>query len=392
MPSYIILGGYGNIGKVIAKDLFQFSQGRITIAGHDEKKAEAFAKSFKTNRIGYTKVDVTNVKKLSKILKNYDVCINATQYYYNLHVMKACLKARTNYLDLGGLFHMTKKQLHLHKNFKKIKKIALLGCGSTPGITNVMASYAAQFFDVMHSIEISFADADFTDYKQKFVTPYTFYTIADEFTLNPYVLHQGKLKAATPLSGEKELYFSKFPEEMRNKKGFYALHSELATFPNSFKSKGLKDCNFRVTFPQEFIEKIKTLIDLGLASQEPVQIKGKKLKIIDISAKIMDQWLPNQKITDEEIVRVDVLGKRNNKRKRLVIDAHTKSKDIIPAGTYDTAVPASIIASMIANGVIGKKGVFSPEQCIPEIKFFHELEKRGIIIWINNQKFIERDA
>ena len=35
------------------------------------------------------------------------VCVNSTQYYFNLDVMRACLKAGVHYLDLGGLFHVT---------------------------------------------------------------------------------------------------------------------------------------------------------------------------------------------------------------------------------------------------------------------------------------------
>lgn len=383
MTSYIILGGYGNIGQVIAKDLFQFSQEKITIAGHDKEKAKEFARSFKSNRINYKKVDVTNTRVLSKILKNYDVCINATQYYYNLQVMQACLKAKINYLDLGGLFHMTRKQLLLHSQFKKINKLAILGCGSTPGITNILASYASQFFDTLQNIEISFADADFTHYKKKFVIPYTFYTLIDELTLNPYILKKGKSIQVKPITGEKKFIFREFPKEMQEQKGFYTLHSELATFPSSFKEKGLKECSFRVTFPQDFVNKIKTLIELGFTSREKIR---NGTKIIDVTSKIMDQWLPHQKISDEEVIRVSIKGKKNKKERKIIIDALTKSKGSIPAGTYDTAVPASIIATMIAENQIKAKGVFPPEKCTPPITFFKELEKRSITILINNQK------
>jgi len=383
---FIILGGYGNIGQVIVQDLSEFApESQITITGRDAGKARKLMKKLKRKNINFIKTDILS-KNLPGILKQYDVCVNATQYYNNLKVMKACMKAKINYLDLGGLFHMTRKQLKLNAEFKKINKIAVLGCGSTPGITNVLASYAAQFFDAIKSINISFADADFTRYRQKFVLPYTFHTIVDEFMLKPYILKKGKLKAVAPLSGEKMLHFSLFPQEMQNQKGFYTLHSELATFHRSFKEKKLKECSFRVTFLQNFINKIKTLIEGGFASQKKVSLKGQKNKILDVSAKIMDQWLPQQIVTDEEIIRVDLLGKKNGKKMQIVMDAIAKSRGKIPAGTHDTGIPASIIAIMVGKGVINKTGVHPSESCIPSIEFFKELYKRGIEVYLNNHK------
>ncbi len=383
---YIILGGYGNIGQVVAQDLSEFApESQITIAGRDEKKARNLIKKWGRKNINFAEADVLN-KNLPEILKQHDVCVNATQYYNNLEVMKACMKAKINYLDLGGLFHMTRKQLKLNAEFKKINKIAVLGCGSTPGITNVLASYAAQFFDTIKSINISFADADFTRYRQKFVLPYTFYTLVDEFMFKPYILKKGKLKAVAPLSGEKMLHFSLFPREMQNQKGFYTLHSELATFHLSFSEKKLKECSFRVTFPQNFINKIKTLIEGGFASQKIISLKGQKNKTLDISAKIMEQWLPQQLVTDEEIIRVDLLGKKSGKKRQIVMDAIAKSRDKIPAGTYDTGIPASIITIMIGRGIIDKTGVHPSESCIPPIEFFKELYKRGIEVYLNNHK------
>ena len=39
--------------------------------------------------------------------------LNATDYPFNLDVMRAALAARVPYADLGGLFHMTRRQYEL---------------------------------------------------------------------------------------------------------------------------------------------------------------------------------------------------------------------------------------------------------------------------------------
>ena len=77
--------------------------------------------------------------ELAKLLRGCDVVVNCTQYNWNLDVMRAALAARVNYMDLGGLYHMTKKQFALDRDFRRIGRLAIAGMGGAPGITNVMA-------------------------------------------------------------------------------------------------------------------------------------------------------------------------------------------------------------------------------------------------------------
>ncbi|MBI4154616.1 saccharopine dehydrogenase NADP-binding domain-containing protein [Candidatus Woesearchaeota archaeon] len=377
MKRIIILGGYGNIGKVVAKDLFSSCKHcEIVIAGSDKKKAEEYASSFNNKRVKGLGVNVKDINKTAEILKGSDVVINCVIYYLNLHIMKACLKAKANYLDLGGLFHMTKKQLKLHKEFKRNNLIAVLGCGSTPGITNIMAAYGSKFFDKLEEIHISFGDKDFTKYNQPFVLPYTMYTLFDEFMLKPAVLTKRKLKFLKPVTGEKEI---EFPKPVGKLKGFLTLHSELATFPSSFN---LKECTFRVTFNEDFKNKIQFLIKAGFASEKDIKINNIKIKPKDFTARIMNQWLPKtKKINDLEYLKLELKGIKNRKSKNLILYCLTKSKNNIPAGVYNTATPPSIIAQMIYSNKINIKGVLPSEKCINPENFFKELNKRDIIVF-----------
>ena len=83
--------------------------------------------------------DVRDSDGLARLLRGADVVLNATDYPFNLDVMRAALAARIPYADLGGLFHMTRRQYELHGAFAEASLTAVLGIGSTPGITNVLA-------------------------------------------------------------------------------------------------------------------------------------------------------------------------------------------------------------------------------------------------------------
>jgi len=69
---------------------------------------------------------------------------------------------------------MTKVQLELNKDFKNSSLVAITGCGSTPGINNIMIKYPSQFFSEIDTIEAGFAwDSNI----KKFVVPFSIESI-----------------------------------------------------------------------------------------------------------------------------------------------------------------------------------------------------------------------
>jgi saccharopine dehydrogenase (NAD+, L-lysine-forming) len=374
----VALGGYGEMGAAAVADLVKTCKDcEIVIAGRDAAKAKRYATSFKKKNVKGTGVDVENHDALVRLLKGADVVMNSVVYRMNLHVMRAALEAGCGYVDLGGLFHMTKKQLKLHPAFEKKGVLAILGCGSTPGITNVMAAYGSRDLDRIDDIRVTFATYSNNTYKNHFILPYSFYTLVDEFTSKPAVFENGKMKFVEPVTGEHEFCF---PKPIGKVTGFYTLHSEIATFPKSFRSKGLRNCSFRATFDKDFVHDMKLFIEAGMASRKPVNIGGCMVKPIDVAVKGMVRLLPKDRVNDLEYVRVELDGKKNGKNKTITVDCVTKSAGGVPAGTRDTAIPLSIAAQMVARKKINAEGVLPPESCINPEEFFQELKKRDIRI------------
>lgn len=381
---FVVLGGYGIIGKVVVADLARFSKNsEIVIAGRNLEKAKQYSAYFKSKNVKAVKVDINDMGSLAKTLRGADVCVNCVQYYFNLQIMKACLKARVNYVDLGGMFHTTKKQLRLNSGFKKINKLAVLGCGSAPGISNLLVAYGLKFLKKIDSVEMLFADVDKTKYSQPFVLPYSFKSLVDEYTLKPAVLQNGKLKFVQPYNGFKKynlgLGFGK-------QKEFLTLHSEIATLPLFLKDKGIKKMEFRIPFEEDSSEIIRTLIETGFTSKDKINLNREEFEILNITAALMDGFLPKKetKIHDKETIKAIF----NNGK--LAMDAVTSSTFNIPGGTYNTGVPCSIIAQMTAHGgknvLKEERGVYAPEKVINPDIFFRELRKRGILIYKNGRK------
>ena len=375
MKAKIGILGLGSMGKIIAKDLAETYHGKIIYLARDLNSVKDLAKK---NDAEVRYADVSKPKTLAKSFNGIDIVIHAVHHEFNLDIMEACLSSKTNYIDLGGLYHYTKKQLKLNKQFKKNNLTAIIGMGASPGITNVLAKYASKFLDKIENIEIKIGNKDFSTYKQ--ISPlsasYSVQTILEEFSWKPAVFVNGKIKFVEPISGREEY---KFPEPIGTQKLQYTIHSEIATLPYTLKARNV---SFKIAFDDDFTDKIKMLKENGFISDEIIKIGKNKFNIKDVSLEILKR-LPKtipEKINQYEIIRAIV----SDKHKKIIMDA--KIPGINETIDKDTGVPPSIIAQMIADGKITNKGVFPPESIIPEEEFFKELAKRKIYIYKDNKK------
>ncbi len=357
---FVVLGGAGTIGKVVVRDLFEsHPDNHILIADYNESVAKRLAEGFRDKRVKAVFADARQPRALASLLNGHSIVINCLQHNFNLAVMEAALSAKTHYVDLGGLFSWTRKQLRLNKKFQEKGLTAVIGMGCAPGITNILAAYAIGRKKKVKSIKIRVGSKDFNQHESNLHFPYSVQTIIEELTLKPWVFRDGKFSQVTPLTGWE---LTKFPKPLKKIWTVRTRHSEIATLPISFKDRGLKYCDFKVSFDREFVKEIIKLLRSGWTIW-----KFKRLVAVPID--------PN----DYEVSRVIVDD--------WVLDCHARSKPEwqASAGDIDTACPISIAAQMIAGGLINQRGVLPPEIAVPIQPFISELKKRGLKIKINRR-------
>ena len=367
------------MGKIAAKDLAKSFKGKVVYLVRDRNSVKYLAKKYNAE-VRYA--DVAKPETLVKALKGINVVIHAIHHEFNLVVMNACLKTKTHYLDLGGLFYYTKKQLKLHNKFKKANLIAVVGMGASPGITNVLAKYASKFFDKINNIAIRIGYKDFSDYKKEspLSSSYSIQTILEECSWKPAVFVNGKTIFVEPISGRKEY---KFPEPIGIQKPQYTIHSEIATLPFTLKAK---NASFKIAFDDDFVDKVESLKTLGFLSDKNVTVKRNKINVKFATSEVLKKLpKPIREHTHEyEVIRVILEGTKGNKKKTIIMDA--KIEGINEGIDKDTGVPPSIVAQMILDEKINKYGVYPPESIVPEEDFFKELGKRGIYIFMDGKK------
>jgi saccharopine dehydrogenase-like NADP-dependent oxidoreductase len=352
---------------------------QVLVGDLHQEAADRAAQAQGDGRFKGQAMDVRNVEATANAIRGYDVVINSTQYYFNLEVMRACLSAGVHYLDLGGLFHMTRKQMPLHDEFVKANLLAILGVGSTPGMTNVMARYACDQLTRVEACDVKIGAVDLAQTDSGFVSPYSIATIVDECVIPPYVFDKGEWAELPPFSGEEHVTF---PHPIGTAVAHYTIHSEVATFPLSFKDKGIQRATFRIAFPASFIHTLKLLTELGLLDSKAVRVGSSDVSPRDLVVRVLGSKVapPDEVPDDCDCIRVDVLGTRNGHDELHIVESlvrpHPRWKS--SAGALDTGVPPSIVAQMMAKNEITARGVLNPEQCIDPRPFFEALAKRGI--------------
>lgn len=376
-----VLGAAGLMAPSAMRDLIKQKDVESILAlDIDESKVKALTASLQDPRISGVTVDVTDTDRLRKVLQAVDVAANCVSYRLNLKVMEACLRAGCHYLDLGGLFHTTKEQLQLDREFKKAGLLAVLGMGGSPGLTNVMARYGADRLDAVEDISIRVGSVDLGQHTGPFIFPYTLDTIVDELIKPAAIYENGELSFVEPLSRTETVNFL---NSVGAKETGCTLHSELATFPATFSQKGIKNCSFKIAFEPTFLERLRFLIQLGLIEKKPIDVHGNPItpwEVLDAILKRLplDTSEPNT-VTD---LRVVVRGSKDKKPTGYTIDAMTESDPLTRENStaLSTALPASVVALMIGRGVITETGVLPPESVIPPETCFESLSSRGIKI------------
>jgi lysine 6-dehydrogenase len=345
-----VLGAAGTIAPAIVRDLADSEEVEsVLLLDLRGEIAERVAAEHGGGKASAREADAR--AGLAGELAGCDALVNSASYRINLDAMRACLDAGCHYLDLGGLYHLTGEQMAMNDEFEAAGLLAVLGIGSSPGKTNLMAARAVAELDPVSSIGVCAASRDL-DPPPGLSLPYALETLIDELTLPPVVLRDGEPAEVEPLSDGGEVDFG---EEIGVAGTIYTLHSELRTFGESF---GCRQCSFRLSLSPALLEKLRELTSAG---PEQVREAGGEAG--------------RQSSQTVSVHVIDAAGGGRAVRMRSVTPPHAEWG--MGGGIVSTASPAAAAVRLIARGGVSARGALPPERCIDPAQMFSELETRG---------------
>src|SRR6266581_2785811 len=182
---------------------------------------------------------------------------------------RAAIQARVSYLDLGGLFN-TPRQLQLDEAARQAGVTLCLGCGATPGVTNLMVRRAADQMDRVEEVFIAFAS-----FRSIAPSPGLLDTVLDEFSPGSqrFFWQEGQFVEVPLFSGTRRVRFAEPVGEIET---YYVPHSETHTI-HRFLGKGVRRVDVRGTWRPEIMRALRTFANLGLTGETTVDLDGQTI-------------------------------------------------------------------------------------------------------------------
>jgi saccharopine dehydrogenase-like NADP-dependent oxidoreductase len=367
----VVLGACGAVGREVSVGLARSPEiKQVALADLDAGRLRLLARRLPT-RVAVHRVDAASSGDLRQLLRGVDLVVNCTTYHFGLPVLTAAIAERADYIDVGGLYN-TPRQLALDGRARRAGVRAVIGCGTTPGLSNVLARRGAERMDTPEEVHISFAS-----HRDLAPSPGLLDTLLDEFRpgVDRFIWRDGRLRAVRPFDGARTV---RFPPPLGMQRVFFVPHSETYTLPRSL-GNGLREVTVRGTWRPEHMRLLQSLTRLGMTSERPVNIEGRAVRPLDVLRAVLLRDPPEDAGAPWAFfLHVEVAGRAGGER---VVVVHRASHPLSwgkHATGRMTAVPVIAAAELLARSEVGQAGVLPPEMAFEPEAFLAEVRAAGI--------------
>src|SRR5438105_1983689 len=97
------------MARIVLRDLLEF------VPDVEVTAADVRPFTVTDSRVHPASLDVRDEDATARLLEGHDAVANCVNYAFNEAIMRAALRARVPYTDLGGLYHGTMRQFALHE-------------------------------------------------------------------------------------------------------------------------------------------------------------------------------------------------------------------------------------------------------------------------------------
>ena len=275
--------------------------------------------------------------------------------------------------------------------FTAAGRMALLGSGFDPGVTNVYTAYLKKhYLDEIHYLDI--IDCNAGDHGKPFATNFNPEINIREITANGRYWQSGDWQETGPLEQKRSF---DFPAGIGPKNIYLMYHEELESLTKHFPE--IKRARFWMTFSDNYLKHLEVLGNVGMTSIEPIMFEGKEIIPLQfLKALLPDPASLGPLTKGKTCIGCLARGVKDGVEKTYYIYnicdheacyAEVKSQAI----SYTTGVPAMIGAKMMLEGKWQQKGVWNIEQLDPD-PFMADLNEYGLpwqVVEINQNTGME---
>ncbi len=388
----ILLVGAGGVGTAFARIAARRPFADLVIADYDLTRAQHAA----TAKDSYQAVqlDARDQQAIEGLLTEHgcDVLMNAADPRFVMPQFRAALAAGTHYLDMAmSLSHpdpqepyaktgvkLGDEQFAMAAEWEQSGKLALVGIGVEPGLSDVFARYAADSL-FSHIDELGVRDgANLTVSGYDFAPSFSIWTTIEECLNPPVIWEKDRGWFTTPPFSEPETF--SFPAGIGPVECVNVEHEEVLLMPRWVDARRV---TFKYGLGDEFIGVLETLHKLGLDRTEPVSAGGTQVSPRDVVAACLpDPATLGDKMSGLTCAGTWVTGTGKDGRPRevylyhVVDNAQTMAEYGSQAVVWQTAINPVVALELMDSGAWTGAGVLGPE-ALPAQPFLDLLTDYG---------------
>ena len=346
--SNIYILGAGRVGSAMAKDLSKHHV--ITSVDRDETPLLKLKNG--THKIKTIRADLETVN-FEQLLFNADLVISAVPGFLGFNTLKKIIKAKKNVVDIS---FFPEDPFELDSMAKNNEVTAVVDCGVAPGMGNIILGRYNQVLKI-HRYECLVGGLP-----EKREWPWQYKAV-----FSPIDVIEEYIRPARYVMGGKVVIRERLSDpEMEE-------FDQVGTL-ESFNTDGLRTLIRTMDIPDMIektlrypgsIEYLKVLRRGGFFSYDPIEVNGKKIRPIDLTAKLLfPQWKLNEGEKDLTIMKIFMEGTDEKGDTKTIVyrllDRYDDSNQILSMART-TGYTCCAVAQLIISGTLDLQGIVPPE-------------------------------
>ncbi|HEY7827916.1 MAG TPA: saccharopine dehydrogenase C-terminal domain-containing protein [Candidatus Limnocylindrales bacterium] len=380
----ILLVGAGGVGSAVVpiaarRSFFE----RMVVADYDLSRAERVVASVgrdgRESRFVAVRVDASDPAEVAALCREHEIShvLNAVDPRFVLPIFEGALAAGANYLDMA----MSLSQPHPEQPYaltgvklgdaqferapawQSAGRLALVGIGVEPGLSDVFARYAADhLFNEIDELGVR-DGANLVVAGYDFAPSFSIWTTIEECLNPPVIWEVDRGWYTTPPFSEPETF--EFPEGIGPVECVNVEHEEVVLMPRWVKARR---ATFKYGLGDEFINVLKVLHQVGLDSTTRIKVGNALVSPRDVVAACLpDPAGLGDRMSGKTCAGLWVSGTGTDGQPRqvylyhVVDNAWSMAEYGSQAVVWQTAINPVIALELLAAGTWQGSGVLGPE-------------------------------
>lgn len=346
MQKVIVLGA-GLVGKAMAIDLSKNFD--VTSADFSEEALASLAQ----HNIKTQKLDFSNLKLLAQTIQPFDLVIGAVPGFMGFNTVKTVIEAGKNMVDIS---FFPEDPFLLDDLAKKHNVTIVTDCGVAPGMGNIILGYHNKRMTVKSYECLVGGLPVVREWPYEYKAVFSPIDVIEEYVRPARYVQSGEIVTKEALSDSEHIKFEGVGTlESWNSDGLRSLIKTMPNIPNMIEKT--------LRYPGN-IEYLRVLRESGFFSYEEIDVKGQKVRPIDLTAKLLfPKWKLKPGEEEFTVMRIRISGDENGTRKNYEYNLLDRTDKV--SGTLSmartTGYTCTAVAHLVADGKFNRVGICPPE-------------------------------